>query len=343
MNAVAAVKPDPTVVPRPHFTRDLDAQLYRLPEGRVMGSTLDATYGPDGHLWVLTQPSGDSPAMLAHVVEFDASGAFVGAWGGPDSVPAVNGVSQWPEGSEGIEVDGDSSVWIFGYKEDDHAALKFSRHGDLLLRIGERGVPGDDASRTHLNRATTAYHDTEAREVFFSDGYGNHRIAAFNSDTGAFTRMWGSYGKDPVGQPEEEAFGNPVHCVTLGPDGMIYVADRIKNRVQAFERVPGGARFLREVMIAPGTGQWGAAFDIAFSLCGQFMYVSDGSNNRVWIVAMDSFEVLGWTGSYCDAEGSGNWPASAQLIHRFTLDPQGNIVLVRPAAGLQLLRFEGVW
>ena len=343
MNAVAAVKPDASAVPRPHFSRDLGAQLYRLPEDRVMGSTLDATYGPDGHLWILTQPYGDSPAMLPHVVEFDANGAFVSAWGGPDSVPKVNGVSQWPEGSEGIEVDGDNNVWVFGYKEDDHAVLKFSRQGELLLRIGERGVPGDDASHTHLNRATTCYHDTDAREVFFSDGYGNHRVAAFNSDTGAFTRMWGSYGKDPVGQSEEEAFGNPVHCVTLGPDGMIYVADRIKNRVQAFERIPGGARFLREVMIAPGTGLWGAAFDIAFSLCGQFMYVSDGSNNRVWIVAMDSFEVLGWTGSYCDVEGSGNMPSSTQLIHRFTRDPQGNIVLIRPAAGLQLLRFEGVW
>lgn len=343
MNIATTVRQDATAVPRPHFKRDLEAKLFNLPAGRVMGSTLDATYGPDGHLWILTQPYGDSPAILPHVVEFDASGAFVGAWGGTDSVPAVNGVSQWPEGSEGIEVDGENNVWVFGYKEDDHAVLKFSRQGELLLRIGERGVPGDDASRTHLNRATTCYHDTDAREVFFSDGYGNHRVVAFNSDTGVFSRMWGSYGKDPVGQNEDEAFGNPVHCVTLGPDGMIYVADRIKNRVQAFERVAGGARYLREVEIAPGTGQWGAAFDIAFSLCGQFMYVSDGSNNRVWIVEMDSFAVLGWTGSYCDAEGSGNMPSSTQLIHRFTRDPHGNIVLVRPAAGLQLLRFEGVW
>lgn len=343
MNAVAPVKPDAAMLPRPHFRRDLAAELFCLPEGKVMGSTLDATYGPDGHLWILTQPVEGNPAMLPHVVEFDEGGAFVGAWGGPDSLPKVNGMSQWPEGSEGIEVDGDGNVWVFGYKQDDHAALKYSRNGELLLRIGERGVPGDDASRTHLNCATTCYHDTAAREVFFSDGYGNHRIVAFNSDTGLFTRMWGAYGKDPVGQSAEEAFGNPVHCVTLGPDGMIYVADRIKNRVQAFERIPGGARFLREVMVGPGTGQWGAAFDIAFSLCGLFMYVSDGSNNRVWIVAMDSFEVLGWTGSYCDAEGSGNLPAMTQLIHRFTRDPQGNLVLVRPSAGLQLLRFEGVW
>ena len=343
MNVTAAIKPDAATRPRPHFTRDLGAQLMRLPEGRRIGSALAAAYGPDGHLWLLQEPNGDAPDLLPHVVEFDESGGFVVAWGGPGSLPAVNGVSQWPEGVEGIEVDAENNVWIFGYKSNDHAVLKYHRDGTLLLRIGERGVPGDDASRTHLNVPTTAYHDVEAREVFISDGYGNHRVVSFNSDTGEFIRMWGAYGKDPAGQDPEEAFANPVHRVALGPDGMLYVADRIKNRVQAFERIPGGARFLREVMIAPGTQLYGAAFDLAFSPCGQFMYVSDGSNNRVWIVAMDSFEVLGWTGSYCDAEGSGNLPALVQLIHRFTLDPHGNIVLVRPMAGLQLLRFEGVW
>jgi hypothetical protein len=110
MSANVARKPDalavPSAVPRPHFTRDLEAKLFHLPAGRVMGSTLDATYGPDGHLWVLTQPVDNNAAMLPHVAEFDANGTFVGAWGGPDSVARVSGVSQWPDGSEGIEVDG---------------------------------------------------------------------------------------------------------------------------------------------------------------------------------------------------------------------------------------------
>ena len=329
--------------PRPHFVLDAAARPMRLPEGKCIGSALDAAYGPDGHLWVLQQAVSGVPGMLAHVVEFAADGTYLGDWGGPDSLPAVGGVSQWPEGMEGIEVDAENTVWIFGYKPGDYATLKFSRTGELLLRIGERGKLGDDASRTHLGRATTAYHDVAAREVFLSDGYDNHRIIAFNSDTGLFTRMWGANGADPVGQPSSEAFSNPVHCVTCGPDGMLYVADRMKNRVQAFERVPGGARFLREVVVGPGTGQWGAAFDIAFSPCGDFMYVSDGSNNRVWIVAMDSFAVLGWTGSYCDAEGTINAPAAMNLIHRFTMDPSGNLLLVMPAKGLRVLKFEGVW
>lgn len=339
--AVATVASGPR--PRPHFVLDSAAQPMRLPPGKTIGSALDAAYGPDGHLWVLQQAVPGVPGMLDHVVEFDADGNYVGDWGGPHSLPEAGGYSQWPDGMEGIEADDEGNIWVFGYKPDDYATLKLSRKGELLLRIGERGTLGDDASTTHLGRATTAWHDVAAREVFLSDGYDNHRVIAFNSDTGAFIRMWGAYGADPATQSPEEAFGNPVHCVTCGPDGMLYVADRIKNRVQAFERVPGGARFLREVQIAPGTGIWGSAFDIAFSLCGAFMYVSDGSNNRVWIVAMDTFEVLGWTGSYCEAEGSGNLPAAYGLIHRFTRDPKGNLVLVYPSKGLRVLKYEGVW
>lgn len=339
MNSTAA-KIDATTPARPRFVRDLDARIFHLPPGRKIGSLLAADYGPDRHLWLLTQP-GQGEEFLPCVVEFDETGAFVAAWGGPDHIPAVNGRSQWPSGSEGIEVDAENNIWVFGYQAEDHAVLRFARDGRLSLRIGERGVPGDDASRTHLNRPTTCYHDVEAREVFVSDGYGNHRIVAFNSDTGAFTRMWGAYGRDPVTQPAEEAFGNPVHKVACAPDGLLYVADRIKNRVQEFERCEGGARFLREVVIAPGTWGFGSAFDIDFSPDASFMYVSDGTNNRVWIVDRGSFEVLGWTGSYCETEGSANVPAFYGLIHRFLVDPEGNILLVRPGRGLEMLRLTG--
>jgi DNA-binding beta-propeller fold protein YncE len=338
MNSTA-LKIDTSAPARPRFVRDPAAQIFRLPPGRKIGGTLAADYGPDRHLWLLTQP-GPGEEFLPSVVEFDETGAFVAAWGGPDHIPTVDGRSQWPSGVEGLEVDADSNVWVFGYQAEDHAVLRFSRDGTLLLRIGERGVPGDDSSRTHLNRPTTCYHDVEAREVFVSDGYGNHRIVAFNSDTGAFTRMWGAFGRDPVGQPAEEAFGNPVHKVACAPDGLLYVADRIKNRVQEFERCEGGARFLREVVIAPGTWGFGSAFDIAFSPDGAFMYVSDGTNNRVWIIDRGSLQVLGWTGSYCEAEGDANAPAFYGLIHRVLTDPDGNILLVRPGKGLELLRWS---
>ena len=347
MNATATAtieRPVEMNRPRPHFSRDLSARFYEVPSGRKMGAALAAVYGADRHLWVLQQPpEGAGDSYLPPVCEFDAHGRYVRGWGGPDHLPHAGGVPQWPVGFEGLEIDGDGNLWVFGYKPEDHAVLKCAPDGTRLLRIGQRGVLGDDSSRTHLGRPTSCYHDTAAREVFVSDGYDNHRVIAFNSDTGAFTRMWGAYGKDPVTLSPEESFGNPVHKVACGPDGLIYVADRIKNRVQCFERMPGGARFVREVEIAPGTFGFGSAFDIRFAPDGRFIYVADGTNNRIWILDFESFEVLGWTGSYCEVEGTDNLPSFAGLIHRITLDSDGNIVLVRVGAGLQLLRHEGVW
>jgi hypothetical protein len=330
-------------VPRPHFRYNPDRNVIRLPVGRRLGSVLAIDIGPDGHIWLLHQSDGADERTLPPVVEFTPDGEFVAAWGGSQSVESVDGVSQWPVGHEGIEVDDDGAVWIFGYGPGDHAALRFSREGKLLLRIGEREKPGDDRSRTHLNRATSAWHDVANREVFVADGYGNHRIVAFNSDTGEFTRMWGAYAKDPTALSPQEGFGNPVHKITRGPNGLLYVVDRSRNRVQEFEISADRVGFRREVVIAPGTAHYGSAFDIDFAPGDDFMYVSDGTNNRVWIIDVASFEVLGWTGSYADEEGSGNTPAFFGLIHRFKVTPEGNILLCRPGKGLHVLEYGGVW
>lgn len=332
--------------PRPRFDPVFDVPLLRVPRGQALGSVLAVVPAPDGGLWILNQatiqPNDGASTWLPSVVNFDKQGNLVRAWGGPDHIPAIDGVCQWPDGLEGLEVDGDGNLWVFGYKPGDDAVLKFDPSGKLLLQIGQRGRPGNDDSRTHLGRPTSAYHNTKSREVFISDGYANHRVVAFNSDTGEFTRMWGAHGKQPASLGAAEGFGNPVHKVAAGPDGRIYVADRIKNRVQEFELVPGGARFLREVVIAPGTMLFGSAFDIAFAPGGGYMYVADGSNRRIWIVELASFAVLGWVAGMEDPEGDINLPAHYGLIHRFSVDASGNLLLACVARGVKRLNFKGI-
>jgi hypothetical protein len=337
---------------RPRFELD-GAPFYRAPEGRRLGSVIATACGPGGRLWILHQfavnYSGTEPtaaqiaSRLRHVVEFDADGEFVKDWGGPDWAPPVNGVSQWPQNVENLTIDEAGDLWVFGYGADDHAVLRFSQNGELKLRIGERGRRGDDADTAHLGTPTDCYHDVAGREVFIADGYKNHRIIAFNSDTGEFTRQWGAYAKDPTALSAAEGFGNPVHHVSRGPDGLIYVADRIKNRVQCFEVTPMSVGFVREVTLAPGTLGFGSAFDLAFSPCGRFMYVADGTNNRVWIVEMASFQVLGWTGSYGETfEGTSNAPAYQGLIHRISIDREGNLLLSRTLKGVHRLKLRDV-
>ena len=217
------------------------------------------------------------------------------------------------------------------------------RKGELLMRIGQRGRRGDDDDTQFLgDGVTSCFHDIEAREVFVADGYSNHRIIAFNSDTGAFTRMWGAFGEKPSQVTPDRQYGSPVHKIARGPNGHMYVCDRENSRIQEFALVAGGACFLREVYVARGTPGFGAAFDIAFTGDGHFMLVADGVNARIWSVALDSFEVRGWTSTFVDEEGTDNSPATHSLVHRFAMEPNGDLLLCATTPGFLHMRYLGV-
>ena len=335
---------------RPRFSGKIDRVELRPPPGRKLGGVIAADRAPDGNLLVLHQwnPPGidvshlDATEYLPDVVRFSGDGTFVEAWGGPDHVPSADGTSQWPAGREGLECDADGNIWVFGYSVGDDAVLKFSPSGELLLRIGQRGRPGTDRDTRLLHGPTSCYHDTHTREVFVSDGYGNHRIVAFHSDTGEFTRMWGAYGRDPAELSSEKGFGNPVHKIVAGPDGHFYVCDRIKNRVQEFEVGASTHRFLREVMIGPGTTMFGSAFDLGFSPCGRYMLVADGSNIRVWVVDRESFQVLGWSSAMTETEADNNIPRIYGLLHRFRVEKNGDLLLCCTSRGLLRMKYLGV-
>ena len=336
---------------RPRFSTEIEPFELKPPPGKKIGGVIAMDYSPEGDLIVLHQPNPpgqEIPGLnldefLPNVARFKSDGTFVEAWGGPTHVPAVDGISQWPAGQEGIECDAEGNIWVFGYFTQDDAVLKFSPSGDLLLRLGQRGRPGDDADTTLLGGPTSCYHDTRNREVFISDGYGNHRVIAFNSDTGEFTRMWGAYGKPPAELSPDEGYGNPVHKVVRGPNGRLYVCDRIKNRVQEFELIPGGAKFLREVEVGIGTMMFGSCFDLAFSQDGRFMYVADGSNIRVWTVDLESFAVLGWASANTDTEGDDNLGRVYGILHRFRAMPNGDLLLCCTTKGLRRLRYLGTY
>ena len=338
--------------PRPRFSRDVTTPPMVLPEGKDIGAVLAIARAGNGDLFVLHQPNAQGldpeheglEKWLPPVVRLDPEGNFIEAWGGHDHVPAIDGVSQWPTGAEGLECDGEGNLWIFGYRLGDDAVLKFSPSGELLLQIGRRESAAGDSSTQFLDRPTSCWHDIENREVFISDGYGNRRIIAFNSDTGEFTRMWGAYGKHPDELSDEESYGSPVHKITRGPNGLFYVADRKKSRIQEFELTPDGANYIREVYVAPGTSviATGSTWDIAFSPDGAFMYVADGANFRIWSLDLETLEVLGSTTVHTEHENELNRPAVFTIVHRFWVEPNGDLLLACVNRGLKGLTFEGV-
>ena len=342
---VAARTPAAGDRPVPRFTPD-PVPPIKLPEGRFVGSVTGLAIAPNGHIWLCHlakqlewgPPAGRwrDKARLPPVVEFDARGNFIQAWGGPDHLPHVDGKPQWVQNEETISIDAEGALWVFGAnKAYDHAVQRFSPDGKLLLRIGMFGEAGDDAARNRLGCPTDAYHDVKRREVFISDGYVNHRVAVFNSDTGEFLRAFGAYGAAPA-LPDAGAasFANPVHAISRGPDGYLYVCDRMNNRVQVFDAIGRpNARFVREIAI-PGKSQHGTAFNVAFNPGGGYMFVADGDNNLVWTVDLKTWDVV----DSFKVAASG---APDAVLHKIVTDRAGNLYVARTGVGVLRFTYGG--
>ena len=107
--------------------------------------------------------------------------------------------------------------------------------------------------------------------------------------------------------PESKQFANPVHCVTLAANGLVYVCDRRNNRVQVFHK---DGSFVRQYAFDPKTlgsgSSWGVAFSPLDKEQAQFVLL-DGTNNEMKTVRVTDGAVLGTTGRpgrQAGAEGS---------------------------------------
>ncbi|MEO6718195.1 MAG: hypothetical protein ABIM50_13235 [Novosphingobium sp.] len=318
----------------------------RLPPGRTTGSITGVAVTPDGHIWMLhiasnmawgpPGQSDDPKDRLGAVVEFDAAGNYLQDWGGPDHLPRVDGLPQWPKQEETIAFDDEDTVWVFGANTSyDHAVQRFTRDGKLLLRIGRFGETGGNESRTLLGCPTDAWHDVARREVYVTDGYVNHRVAVFNSDTGEFIRSFGAYGKKPDGDlPVAERFNNPVHAVSVGPDGLMYISDRKNDRLQVFDAVGRAAPvFVRELDFKHPS-PFGTVFNLAFTPDGKFLLVNDGTNSRIWIVDLAAWQCVGHVMAPDGVIGD-----MLLTLHKFCTDAQGNLLLARTSRGVERMLY----
>jgi hypothetical protein len=118
--------------------------------------------------------------------------------------------------------------------------MQFSPDGHLLLQVGEAKVPGADDRHFHQPSGVTA---ADEGTFYVSDGYRNTRVLHFSAD-GRELRQWGKPGTGP-GQ-----FGLP-HCIVLGRDGLIHVADHQNSRMQSFDRDGTCARGTTRSSAAP--------------------------------------------------------------------------------------------
>ena len=104
----------------------------------------------------------------------------------------------------------------------------------------------------NFGRVAKIFVDAQANEAYVADGYLNKRVAVIDADTGKMKRYWGAYGNrpddtplpayDPAAPPAQQ-FRNPVHCADMSVDRMLYVCDRVNDRLQVF--TPEG-KFVKE-------------------------------------------------------------------------------------------------
>ena len=355
--AVPAGAPAPAAAAStaPQFQVD-PAWPRELPNNWILGQVSGVAVGPNDHIWIVQRPrtltareagAVQSPPLSGccvpppSVIEFDQEGNVVRSWGGPTTPGGASGertAENWPDSEHGITVDGQGNVWIASNGRADHIVLKFSPEGRQLLRIGRAGENAGSNDPVRLGQPTAVDVDVAANEVYVADGYRNRRVVVFNATTGAYKRHWGAYGSRPVdgdtAAPPVQGTSSPwpinydtttspqqfntVHAVRLSRDGLVYVADRINNRIQVFRK--DGA-FVREGYVARATRAMGSVWDIALSRdsAQTHLFVPDGTNQKVWILKRSDLSVVGSFGRGGRQAGQFGW------VHNLAVDSRGNL------------------
>lgn len=334
-----------------------------LPSNWILGQVSGIAVDRRDHVWIVHRPrsltahemaavqnppTADCCAPAPSVIEFDADGRFVQAWGGPSwdqaSSSWMDPDDDWPQQEHGIFVDAEDNVWLAGNGADDHIVLKMRPDGTRLLTIGRVGETGGSNDSERLGRPADIAVNTGTREVFVADGYGNRRVIVFNMDNGAYKRHWGAYGNVPSddalpayrpGAEPARDFLGPVHSVIVSGDGRLYVADRSANRIQVFE--PDG-KFVAEAVLAAWTLDQGSAWDIAGSAFAgdRWLFVADGHNKKVWILDRESLETLGSFGRGGRQAGQFEW------VHNIAVDSRGNLYTAEVNTGKRVQKFYAV-
>jgi DNA-binding beta-propeller fold protein YncE len=183
--------------------------------------------------------------------------------------------------------------------------------------------------------------DPATNELFVADGYFNHRIIVFDGETGAYKRMWGAYGKpptddnlgpyDPAAAPAQQ-FRNPVHCVRIAEDGLVYVCDRTNNRIQVFRK---DGSFVKEFFVEKNTRANGSVWELAIwpDAAETYLLNADGANNEVRTLSRETGAVIGAFGRNGRQAGQFHW------VHNIAVDSKGNVFTTEVDTGKRAQKF----
>jgi DNA-binding beta-propeller fold protein YncE len=292
----------------------------------------------EGHDW----PSSN------HGITVDNEGnVWLGANGGGQVTPkpgaaAAPGRGPAPPARGNAPVTGaEAGVATGGGQYHDSFILKFTSDGKFLGEIG-----GANKSKGSMDgesvRGVAEIRFNKEGELIAADGYGNKRVSIWDPKTMKIKRFWGAYGTKQIddanpgayvpGKEPAKQFRNPVHCAVPSNDGLVYVCDRVNDRLQVFKE---DGTFVKEIFMLTNTRGDGSVWEVAFSKDPQqkFMYIADGSNERIHVFERESLKELTAFGD------GGRQPGQFYAVHSIATDSKGNIFTTETYRGQRVQKF----
>ena len=339
-----AARPGSGSVPR----FQVDPLWPKMPKQWILGQVSGVAVDARDHVWVLQRPwslnndeksrnpEAECCVEAPPVMEFDSAGNYLRGWGGEPADKSY----EWPADEHGIHVDYKGNVWVSSAggprmsERKENFLLKFTADGKFLLQVGRRGMSKGSLDTQNLNNAADMWVHPATNEVFVADGYINRRVLVLDADTGAFKRMWGAYGNPPDDTTKQEFVGegpgpqqfSTVHGIKVSNDGLVYVNDRLNNRLQVFSL---DGKFQQEIFIERKTRLLGTSFNTAFSPDREqrWLYVADAGNGRVRIFDRKSLKEVGAYGRI------GRYAGQFIFMHNLAGDSRGNLYVSEVGTG----------
>lgn len=145
-----------------------------------------------------------------------------------------NVLRSWGKGNytipHSIRIDPEGNVWTVD--AGSSIVIKYSPLGDKLMTIAVGEQPA--ASKAFSGATDIAFGPNG--HLFITDGYRNARVLEYSAD-GKRIKQWGKPGTGPG------EFNLP-HAIQIGPEGIVYVADRENGRIEEFDLA---GKYLREI------------------------------------------------------------------------------------------------